>query len=116
MCVPKILSTSEVKALCFAFNLLLWVTLLSPIASASEDFLSKESQKQADQLAKTGAINYETHIAPIIDKYCTSCHNPDDDEGNIDLEALLTTKSANIRERTLLLGWAFQVGYYGIRG
>ncbi|MGJ8656262.1 MAG: DUF1592 domain-containing protein [Akkermansiaceae bacterium] len=94
--------------------------------------------KQAIIRANSGLLNFEKHIAPIIDKHCTECHNPEDDEGSIDLERLLDPKKASqhpnlwelvgktadmnimppikrktrpsLEERALLVGWGIQIG------
>ncbi|MBK1855320.1 DUF1592 domain-containing protein [Verrucomicrobiaceae bacterium 5K15] len=121
---------------------------LTPSASAVEDsekaLRESDALRQVTKLARAGALDYEKHIAPIVDKYCTDCHNPVDDEGSIDLEALLTTKEASkypdlwemvgktarmdvmpppkrktrpdIRERALLMGWAMQIGHLWDQG
>lgn len=109
-------------------------------AGASEKELREsEALSQATFLAKAGALNFKTHIAPILDKYCTSCHNADDDEGNLNLEEMLDSENAELHphlwelvaktakmdimppprkktrpeipERALLLGWALQTGW-----
>jgi len=33
------------------------------------------------------AVDYTTHIAPLLQKYCASCHNADDREGLLSLES-----------------------------
>lgn len=115
------------------------------LASDSEKELrDSEALRQATMLAEAGELDFEVNIAPIIDKYCTSCHNPEDDEGNLNLESVLTAKEAvlypdlwdkvaktakmdvmpppeksrrpEIHERALLLGWALQIGWQWDQG
>lgn len=116
----------------------------SPVHGVENELRDSELMKQVSQMAIAGLLDYEKDIAPIIDKHCTSCHNPDDDEGNLDLEALLTTKEANqypdlweivgktahmdvmpplkrkkrpsLRERALIVGWGQQIGYMWDQG
>lgn len=119
--------------------------LPAPSLEAAEDELhGSEIMKQVSQMARTGSLDFEQHIAPIVDLYCTSCHNPDDDEGNLDLEALLTLTEASkypdlwemigktakmdvmpppkkknrptVRERALLIGWGQQIGFMWDQG
>lgn len=114
--------------------------LSSHVAHASEKELREsKALEQAAFLARAGALDFKTQIAPILDKYCTDCHNPDDDEGNLDLELMLDSENAvkhphlwemvaktakmdimpppkrkkrlEIKERALLLGWAMQMGW-----
>ena len=124
---------------------LLSLILLAPHAHADEQQLhNSEIMKEVNKLARAGALDFEKHIVPILDKYCTDCHNPDDDEGSLDLEALLTLKQAamqpelwemvgktakmdvmpppkrkkrpTLRERALIMGWALQIGYLWDQG
>lgn len=124
---------------------LLSLILLAPHAHADEQQLhNSEIMKEVNKLARAGALDFEKHIVPILDKYCTDCHNPDDDEGSLDLEALLTLKHAamqpelwemvgktakmdvmpppkrkkrpTLRERALIMGWALQIGHLWDQG
>lgn len=123
----------------------LCLILPTPSLEAAEDELhGSEIMKQVSQMARTGSLDFEQHIAPIVDLYCTNCHNPDDDEGSLDLEALLTLKDASqhpdlwemigktakmdvmpppkkknrptLRERALLVGWGEQIGFMWDQG
>lgn len=119
-----------------------WLTLTSLIFSiaqaAPDELRDSPVMKQAAIRANAGLLNFEKHISPIIDKHCTECHNPDDDEGSIDLERLLDPKKASqhpdiwelvgktagmdimppikrktrpsLEERALLVGWGIQIG------
>ena len=125
-------------------SLLLLTVATLPLAAAEESLRDSEILQQATDMARVGGFDYEEHIAPIVDKYCTNCHNPDDDAGGIDFEALLvlseasqypdlwhmTAKTAemdvmpppkkskrpSLHERALLVGWGLQVGYMWDRG
>ncbi|MEP4077286.1 DUF1592 domain-containing protein [Haloferula sp.] len=108
-------------------------------AGSQEELRDSEALRQATMLARAGELDFETNIAPILDKYCTSCHNPEDDEGSLDLESMLTAKDAvmhpdlwdmvaksaemdimpppkrnkrpELHERALIMGWALQIGW-----
>lgn len=115
------------------------ISLLTQFAQAyPDDLRDSPVMKQAIIRANSGLLNFEKHIAPIIDKHCTECHNPEDDEGSIDLERLLDPKKASqhpnlwelvgktadmnimppikrktrpsLEERALLVGWGIQIG------
>ena len=122
------------------FFKLLFVVFLIPLNLLAQlpgdPLYESEALKQANKLAFAGGIEFESMIAPILDKYCTDCHNPDDDEGNLNLEEYLKSEKAiyhpeiwesvakNIEmnimppikktkrpstiERALLVGWATQ--------
>ncbi|MEP2776293.1 MAG: DUF1592 domain-containing protein [Luteolibacter sp.] len=109
-----------------------------------KELQDSEALRQATMLAQAGELDFEEHIAPVIDKYCTECHNPDDDEGSLDLESMLSVKDAimnpdlwdkvaksaqmdimppskrnkrpETHERALLLGWALQIGWQWDQG
>ena len=119
-----------------------WLTLACLITSfiqaAPDELRDSPIMKQAIIRANSGLLDYQKHIAPIVDKYCTECHNPEDDEGSIDLESLLNPKKAlnhpdiwemvgktsdmnimppikrktrpSLEERALLVGWSIQIG------
>lgn len=110
----------------------------APAVDTQKELRESEALRQATMLAQAGELDFETDIAPILDKHCTDCHNPIDDEGSLDLEAMLSAKDAvlypdlwdkvaksadmdimpptkrksrpELHERALLLGWALQIG------
>ncbi len=114
------------------------------LGAEEENLRDSDILKQATEMARVGGFDYEEHIAPIVDQYCTNCHNPDDDAGGIDFEALLVASEAvkypdlwhmagktaemdvmpppkkksrpNLRERALLIGWGQQIGHQWDRG
>ncbi|MEN8725723.1 MAG: DUF1592 domain-containing protein [Lentimonas sp.] len=114
--------------------------LLDPATTSDSGKKLSESEalNHVTVFAEAGALDFEANIAPILDKYCTSCHNSDDDEGSLDLESLLLVEDAVPHpdlwdkvakatkmdimpppkkkkrpkpfERALLRGWAIQLG------
>ena len=123
----------------------LFLLSLGCLLKAEENELRNSAiLEQAADMARVGGFDYDEHIAPIVDRYCTDCHNPDDDAGGIDFEALLSATEAvkypdlwhmvgktaemdvmpplkktirpNLRERALLIGWGLQIGYQWDRG
>lgn len=118
---------------------LMGVGLMTSIAQAdSDDLRDSPILKEATNKALAGKLSFKRDIAPIIDNHCTECHNPDDDEGGIDLEILLSKNRASqhpdlwklvgktadmdimpplkrksrpsLKERALLVAWGLQIG------
>lgn len=108
------------------------------------DLSDAEALRQVTLQAEANELDFASNIAPILDKYCTSCHNPDDDEGNLDLESMLRVENAALYpdlwdkvakaikmdimppprkrkrpdtlERALLRGWALQTAWLWDQG
>ncbi|MEM9080632.1 MAG: DUF1592 domain-containing protein [Verrucomicrobiota bacterium] len=119
-----------------------WLALLAlgfcVSGARGSDLVGTELVEQVEKLAQAGAIDFEENIVPILEKYCTDCHNEVDDEGNLDLEYMLDPKVAEghpglwervaktaemdimppakkktrpeALERALLMGWGLQIG------
>lgn len=139
-------SKAKLAAILDKYCTILALSLLDH-ASASvprQEASESEILSHVTVLARAGKLNFESNIAPILDNYCTTCHNPEDDEGSLDLESILTTEDAVLHpdlwdkvaksakmdimppprkderpgafERALLQGWALQTGWQWDQG
>ncbi|WP_386819813.1 DUF1592 domain-containing protein [Luteolibacter algae] len=114
--------------------------MLTEVVSAAvtkDPLIDSEALAQAKMLGEAGELDFKEDIIPILENYCTECHNPDDDEGSLNLEAFLDPAEAimypeiwdrvaknvkldvmppvkrkdrpELHERALLVGWARQM-------
>lgn len=134
----RLLNSSLLVTLQTIIYFIIAICLISSTAQAAPDELRDSPiLKQAIIRGNSGLLHYEKHIAPIVDKHCTECHNPEDDEGSLDLESLLKEGKAtqhphiwelvgktasldimppikrktrpSLKERALLIGWTVQL-------